>query len=267
VLGLPLSPLCYKDVLGRIRELIERNEPSHVITANLNYAMLSHEDSELREVNRRAAFLVADGMPLVWASRRCPRPIPERVAGSDLIYDIARIAADLGRGIFLLGGAEGIAATAAESLRARYPDLRDVASFTPPFRPTLTEEDTREILTRIHAARPAVLLVALSQPKGELWIASHLEEIGVPLCIQLGASFDFVAGRVSRAPRWIQLTGLEWMYRLALEPQRLFARYWSNGLFYASMMLRGPSAWRDDHPTSGDDPLREPSSQEGSDRP
>jgi N-acetylglucosaminyldiphosphoundecaprenol N-acetyl-beta-D-mannosaminyltransferase len=94
-----------------------------------------------------------------------------------------------------------------------------------------------------------------------------MEELGVPLCIQLGASFDFVAGRISRAPRWIQLTGLEWTYRLALEPQRLFARYWSNGLFYASMMLRGPSAWLDDHPTSGDDSLREPSSQEGSDRP
>jgi len=230
VWGLPLAPFTFEQALDRIDGLIAAGEPSFGITANLNYAMLSDADARLRELNDRAAFLLADGMPLVWWSRLGPRPLPERVAGSDLIYGLCERAARRGHRIYLLGAAPGVADEAAAKLAQKYPGLRIVGVECPPFR-QLTAAEEREQIDRIRAARPDILIVAFGQPKGELWIADRLEQLGVPVCLQVGATLDFVAGRVKRSPRWMQKTGLEWVYRMLQEPRRLVGRYLDNLLF------------------------------------
>lgn len=230
--GLPLVPWTRPETADRVMALVEANRPCYFITANVHYAMLTADDPRLRALNEGAAFLVADGAPLVWASRWLGTPLPERVAGSDLIHDLAARAAARGLRLFLLGGAPGIAEEAARRLGERYPGLVIAGTAAPPHRPLQAEELTR-LLDLIRTARPDLLLVAFGQPKGEFWIAEHLEALGVPVSVQIGATLDFVAGRVRRAPRWLQRVGLEWAYRMWLEPRRLAPRYARNAAFLA----------------------------------
>jgi N-acetylglucosaminyldiphosphoundecaprenol N-acetyl-beta-D-mannosaminyltransferase len=230
VWGLPLARMTRPEAADAVMKLIEAGRPSFFITANAHYAMLTAERPELRAINDRAAFVLADGAPMVWASRRGPTPLPERVAGSDLIYDLCERAARLGRGVYLLGGAEGIAIEAGRKLQTLYPGLRVVGTSCPP-PGSLVGEGCRRIIDEVRAARPDLLLVAFGQPKGELWINEHLDELGVPVCAQVGATLDFVAGRVRRAPLFFQKTGLEWAYRIYTDPARLAPRYAKNAAF------------------------------------
>ncbi len=236
-MGLPLAPLTMRGAVDAVNGLIARREPSYVITANLNYAMLSARDAALREVNRRAAFVLADGMPLVWSAGRAGTPLPGRVTGSDLIFELAAESAARGHRVFLLGGGDGVGATAAANLTARYPGLNVVGVEVPPFRERSAAEDAA-LVGRIRDARPDILLVAFSQPTGEKWIAANLDALGVPACVQVGASIDFAAGRVRRAPGWVQRFGMEWAFRCALEPRRLGGRYARNVGFLARQAFR-----------------------------
>jgi N-acetylglucosaminyldiphosphoundecaprenol N-acetyl-beta-D-mannosaminyltransferase len=232
-----LARLTLAETVAAVGKLIEAGQPSYFITAPTHYAMLTEQHPDLRSINARAAFIVADGAPLVWASRWTGAPLPERVAGSDLIYELSAAAARHGHRLFLLGGAEGIAAEAARRLCERYPGLQIAGHVCPPFRePTAAEE--ADLIEQIRAARPDILMVAYGQPKGERWIVRHYEQLGVPVCVQVGASLDFAAGRVRRAPRWMQKSGLEWAFRLGLEPRRLFLRYTRNAGFIATRVVR-----------------------------
>jgi len=238
VWGLPLARVTSAEMVDLVDRLIDRGEPSYFITANLHYAMLTARDSRLPVVNRRAAFLVADGMPLVWYSRLTNRPLPERVTGADNIYRLCERAAQLGWRVFLLGGLPEVARSAARCLGELYPGL-NVVGVESPMLDQLSEEEHAELIDRIRQSRPDLLFVAFGQPKGELWLAENVDALGVPACVQLGASFDFVAGTVRRAPRWMQRAGGEWLYRISREPSRMIPRYFRDGVF----MLQ--SIWRD----------------------
>jgi N-acetylglucosaminyldiphosphoundecaprenol N-acetyl-beta-D-mannosaminyltransferase len=236
VWGLHLKPFTMEDALARIDQLIDERRPTYFITANLHYAMLSSQDERLRKVNAGADFILADGMPLVWASRLMKTPLPERVAGSDLIWQLCERAARNGWRIFLLGGAEGIADEAARKLIEKHSGLAIAGIASPPFR-QLTPAEELGLLSQIRDSRPDLLFIAFGQPKGELWLAEHYEKLSVPVSVQIGASLDFVAGKVRRAPRWMQRIGLEWVYRLAQEPCRLLGRYLRNGVFLVKMLI------------------------------
>ncbi|MEZ6114158.1 MAG: WecB/TagA/CpsF family glycosyltransferase [Pirellulaceae bacterium] len=237
VWGVPFARVTLESTLSQIERLVAARRPSFFITANLNYAMLTAERPELRRLNEQAAFIVADGMPIVWRSRWSANPLPERVAGSELIYAISNLAATRGFRLFLLGGGPGVAEQTAERLVARYPGLQIVGTECPPFRP-LSDDEDEALCQRIRDARPDLLFVAFGQPKGELWLAERLERLQVPVSVQLGASFDFVAGQVDRAPRWIQRLGLEWLHRIGQDPRRLAPRYAKNIAFLAGCVAR-----------------------------
>jgi N-acetylglucosaminyldiphosphoundecaprenol N-acetyl-beta-D-mannosaminyltransferase len=235
--GLPLAPLTFAQTLDKVDMLIRDGRPSYFITANLHYAMLTARDASLGPLNAGAAFVLADGMPLVWASRWRMRQLPERVAGSDLVPALCARAAERGHRVFLLGGALGVADEAAARLRERYPALQ-IAGTAAPDLAAMTDEKQRQLFAGIRATRPQILFAAFGQPKGELWLAEHGAELGVPVTVQIGASLDFLASRVPRSPRWMQRVGLEWVYRLWREPRRLVGRYSSNGLFALRMLAR-----------------------------
>lgn len=232
VFGLPILPVTFEETLDEVDRLIAAREPNYFITANLHYAMLSHRDPRIAAVNRDAAFLVADGFPLLLAAKLRGQPLPQRVTGSDLIYALCERAAAKGHRVFFLGGAPGVADAAASELTSRYPGLIVAGVEVPPFR-TLDAEENARLCKRIADAGTDLLLVALGQPKGELWLWENREALQVPAAVQLGASFDFVAGRVKRAPRWIQRLNLEWAYRMFGEPKRLGPRYVQDALFLA----------------------------------
>jgi N-acetylglucosaminyldiphosphoundecaprenol N-acetyl-beta-D-mannosaminyltransferase len=237
IFGIPLAPLTMTETIKAICELIDLSVPAYVITANTHYAMLSEQHGDLRTINEGAALIVADGAPLVWASRYKGQPLPERVAGSDLIFELCSVAARHGIGVFLLGGAEGVAVAAAQRLCALYPGLRVVGTECP-FLEQLNEQEETALIARIRSAKPGILLVAFGQPKGERWIYRHLDELAVPVSVQVGASLDFAAGMIRRAPRWMQKAGLEWAFRVALEPRRLFWRYANDARFLARVFTR-----------------------------
>jgi N-acetylglucosaminyldiphosphoundecaprenol N-acetyl-beta-D-mannosaminyltransferase len=223
--------------LDKVDELIRAGRPSYFITANLHYAMLTARDSRLKPLNARAAFVLTDGMPLIWASHWRTRKLPERVAGSDLVPALCGRAAEQGHRVYLLGGAPGVAEEAARRLLERYPKLQIVGVAAPDLC-SMSEADIRDLIGKIRAAKPDLLFAAFGQPKGELWLAKNCEALGVPVTVQVGASLDFVAGRVPRSPRWMQRVGLEWVYRLWREPRRLLGRYTANGLFALRMLAR-----------------------------
>jgi N-acetylglucosaminyldiphosphoundecaprenol N-acetyl-beta-D-mannosaminyltransferase len=252
VWGVPLAPLTLAETVVAVDDLIELGRPAYFITANTHHVMWTEQDASLREFNKRAAFIVADGAPLVWASRWQGSPLPERVAGSDLIFELSASAARNGHRVYFLGGDIGVAEEAARRLSARYPGLQVVGTACPPFR-ELTAEERDALTSHIRSAGPDILFIALGTPKGEQWMARHLAELRVPVTVQVGASLDFAAGRVGRAPRWMQKAGLEWAFRLWLEPTRLFPRYARNAWFIARMVARdlGHAAGRRLVPGSG----------------
>ena len=234
--SVPFYPLRYGQVIDLVDQLIADGRPTYFITANLNYVMISHRIEALEGVSRRAAFVVADGITLVWASRWKGIPLPERVTGSDLIYGLCELAARRGYRVFLLGAGPSVAEEAARKLTALYPSLSIVGVESPPFR-TLDVEETEVLKSRIRETRPELLFVAFGQPKGDLWIAEHFASLGLPVSVQVGAAFDFVAGRVRRAPRWVQKIHMETPFRILQEPRRLAPRYIRNALFLARMIL------------------------------
>jgi N-acetylglucosaminyldiphosphoundecaprenol N-acetyl-beta-D-mannosaminyltransferase len=242
IFGLPLLPVTMEQALDEVDRLVQAKKPAYFITANLHYAMLSDRDERLAAVNEGAAFLLADGMPLVWWSKLRRQKLPERVAGSDLIYRLCERAAARGYRVFFLGGALGVADEAASKLCQRYPGLAIAGVESPPFKAPTPEENDR-LVARVQASGADILLVALGQPKGEIWLHENCQALGVPACVQLGASLDFVAGRIQRAPRFWQRVGLEWAYRMFREPRRLAPRYLRDALFLAKALGRDFYAW------------------------
>jgi N-acetylglucosaminyldiphosphoundecaprenol N-acetyl-beta-D-mannosaminyltransferase len=236
VWGLPLKPFSLGATIASIDQLVEKRRPIFFITANTHYAMLTREQPDLREINDRAEFLVADGAPLVWASRRQSVSLPERVAGSDLIYMLCELAARKGYRLFFAGSAPGIAEMAANQLAARYPGLHVAGTAAPRFR-DLSPADYGKLKAQIVEARTDILILAATMPMGERWLSTHVDDLGVPVSVNLGAALDFAAGRIRRAPRFLQNAGLEWAFRLLLEPRRLFSRYARNIWFLLKMTV------------------------------
>jgi N-acetylglucosaminyldiphosphoundecaprenol N-acetyl-beta-D-mannosaminyltransferase len=234
--GVPFSPLTRVAAAELVMKLVEAGRPSMFVTANTHYTMLTNHNPALGEVNSRAAFVLADGAPLVWASRLKRTPLPERVAGSDLILDLCELAAARNYRPFLLGGGPGVAEAAAKQLVDRFPGLQ-IAGTACPSNVGASANECEELIQQVSGARADMLFAALGQPKGELWLASHLERLGVPACVQIGASLDFIAGRVRRAPSWVQRIGMEWAYRMSLEPARLGPRYARNARFLAKQIM------------------------------
>jgi N-acetylglucosaminyldiphosphoundecaprenol N-acetyl-beta-D-mannosaminyltransferase len=241
ILGIPFDSVNVAGALERIDAMIASRVPHYIVTANVDFLVQAHRDVELRRILLEADLVLCDGTPLVWASRFLGNALPERVAGADLAPALLAHAAQRGHRIFLLGAAPGVAAEAADRIRAQFPTLEIAGHYAPRFAPLL-EMDHAEIIRQVRAAKPDILLVSFGCPKQEKWIAMHLRALGVPVAIGVGATIDFLAGRVRRAPAWMRRSGTEWLFRLALEPRRLFRRYCDDlllfGPIFAAQALR-----------------------------
>ncbi|MCC9656687.1 WecB/TagA/CpsF family glycosyltransferase [Rhodopirellula halodulae] len=236
VWDIPFDRLDMWQSVDAIDEMIAARAPQYVITANLNYCMLHHKMPELRPITQRAAMVLADGHPIVARSKFTDRPLPERVAGSELIVHLCSRASLRGYRVYFLGGEPGVAEKASARLKAMYPGLQIAGCESPPYR-TLSEAEQAEQYARIRDSKTDLLFVAFGQPKGEKWIAEHAAKIGVPVSIQLGASFDFLAGTAKRAPKLFQSVGMEWAYRMMSDPRRLVPRYASNIGYLCSALM------------------------------
>ncbi len=203
----------------------------YVVTPNVDHAVMYQHDSRLRAAYREAAMVVADGAPLVGVSRLLRKSLPERVAGSDLAPaliaagDAAAEAGSRRMRLFLLGAGPGVADRAAFKIGQRWSGVDPVGTYCPPLGFEKDDAENQRILEAISAARPDVVLVGLGAPKQELWTHRFHKQIDARVALCVGATIDFLAGEKSRAPRWMQMAGIEWAHRLATEPRRLAARY------------------------------------------
>lgn len=237
ILGVPFDKVTTTDTLRLISEMIDSRRPHYAATANVDFVVQALGDVELRRILTDADMVLCDGMPLVWASHFLGNALPERVAGSDLVPELLAEAERKGWRVFFLGSTDESLARAAENVRVKHPQLQLVGTYSPPFKPLL-EMDQDDILQRIRAARPDILLVAFGCPKQEKWINMQFRQAGVPFCMGVGATIDFLAGSVRRAPKWMQRSGLEWIFRLLQEPRRLFRRYFNDLWVFGHAILR-----------------------------
>ena len=237
VLGTPISVVDMKGTLNRIESMVASGKPHYIVTPNVDFVVQAREDQELHRILCDADLVICDGMPLVWASKWFGNPIPERVAGSDLATPLLELASRKKLKLFLLGAAETINEKAAETIRSRYPDIQLVGNYSPPYA-ALVDMDHEDINRRIKKAAPDILLVGFGCPKQEKWISMNYRNVGVPVSIGVGATVDFIAGKVSRAPVWMRQNGLEWLYRLYREPGRMWKRYVKDILVFLIAMIR-----------------------------
>ncbi len=217
LLGVRITPVGMAEALGKARGFIAEDHPHMIVTSDASGVVAARDDPELREIMDRADMVTPDGQGVVLAARLLNLPIQERVSGVDLVQRLCEVAAECGRAVFLLGAAEGVATQAAGKLRAAVPGLEIAGVQHGYFGP----DEEPGIIARIRDSHPAVLFVAFGIPKQEKWIHAHLGELGVPVCIGVGGSFDVIAGRLKRAPAWMRRCGLEWLFRVTQEPKRL----------------------------------------------
>jgi len=236
ILGVPLDVVTMDEALARIAAMVESGRPHYVVTPNVDFLVQARNNPELHRILCEADLVLCDGQPLVWASRWLGNPLPERVAGADLTPRLLEQAAQKGHRIYLLGATPESNDEACRRLLERYPDLQLVGHYAPPFSP-LEQMDHEATICRIRATEPDILLISFGCPKQEQWIARNYRALGVPVCLGLGATIDFLAGRVRRAPAWMQRSGLEWSYRLLQEPRRLFRRYWTDLRYFGLALL------------------------------
>ena len=226
VAGAPIHPCTFREVVSRILEHARRGgAPEFIVTPNAHHVVLLHESERFRRVYADAWLSVADGMSVVWAAKLLGTPVPEKVSGSDLFPAVCKAAAGSGIRVFLLGGRPGAAEQAARVLRERYTGLEIAGTLCPPMGFENDPAECERVNRAIREAAPHVLFVGLGAPKQEYWMYRNRAEVGVPVSIGVGGSFDFVAGITPRAPKRLRNAGLEWLYRLSREPRRLWKRY------------------------------------------
>ncbi len=242
LLGMPVHAVTFDVALELIIALARHERSAYVVTPNVDHVIRFHRRPDVRSLYQEADLVVADGLPLVWASRIVGRSLPERVAGSDLFPALCAKAADLGLSVFFLGGSPGSAQKCSEILGERHPKLRVAGTYCPPFGFEKDEDESERIVMAVRDAKPDLLFVGLGSPKQENWIVANRERCGAGLSIGVGISFSFVCGDVTRAPRWMQRIGLEWFHRLLQEPGRLWKRYLVEDTVFFWLVMR--EFWR-----------------------
>jgi N-acetylglucosaminyldiphosphoundecaprenol N-acetyl-beta-D-mannosaminyltransferase len=214
-----------------------QGKPAYVLTPNAQHIVLLEKERRLQEIYDRADLVIPDGVSLLIAARLYGRSLQQRIAGVDLFRALCGLASEAGLHVFLLGGRPGSADLAAINLKSDYPDLQ-CTTYCPPLGFEQNADDLQRTADAITAARPDILFAAFGAPKQEYWIYQHGLQLSVPVCIGVGGSFEIVGGVVPRAPMWAQNMGGEWLYRLCLEPRRMWRRYLIGNLEFAAIVLR-----------------------------
>ena len=230
LLGVRVDALSIEETVEAVRTMVRSGVPHQHVGVNAALLVESERDPELRDVINGCDLVNADGMSAVWAGRLFGRPLPERVAGVDLFQRLVEVAHRDESSVYFLGAADDVVEKVATVFSERHPGLRIAGYHNGYWR------DDAEVVDAVRSARPDYLFLAIPSPRKELWLNRNLDKLGVPFVMGVGGSFDVVAGKVRRAPRWVQTMGFEWAWRLGQEPRRMWRRYlFSNAAFLRSL--------------------------------
>jgi len=227
VLGVGISALNLDRATQAILEAARERRKGYVCVTGVHGVMESYDHPEIRAAHNRAMFCTPDGMPMVWVGRWAGHRAMRRVYGPDLMLRICQASAGQGIRHFFYGGANGVAAELSIKLQERFPGLIVAGTYEPPFRP-LNAEEQADLAAKVRAAKPDLFWVGLSTPKQEKFMTEYIDKLETTIMLGVGAAFDMHAGRLRQAPPWMQRSGLEWFFRLCMEPRRLWKRYFKN---------------------------------------
>jgi len=240
VLGCEIDRLDMPQTLAKIEELISDRGFAQHVAINAAKIVAMHDNSSLRDIIERCELVSADGQAVVWASRLLGDPLPTRVAGIDLMHELLALSERRGFRVFILGAKRDILEAAEARIRERHPNIQLVGTRDGYF----ADDEAGEVAEQVTQARPDILFVAMSSPRKEYWLGEYGRRTGVPFVMGVGGSVDVIAGLTRRAPRPMQIVGLEWLYRLAQEPRRLWRRYLVSNVKFGWLLVRGMLARR-----------------------
>ncbi len=232
----PVDVMSFSQALSAVEQLVEAGQGGYVFTPNIDHVVTADSHPAFAEAYQRANLSFADGMPIVWASRLLGTPLPERVAGSDLVGPLLQLAGQKKWRVAFFGGGPQVAEKAAAIASEKWGT--HVVSTAAPLVNVSDDAQVAAIASELAAARPQLILLALGAPKQELLIARIAEQVKPAVLLGIGASLDFIAGTVKRAPALMRKTGFEWLYRLAQEPRRLWRRYLVNDPKFVLILLK-----------------------------
>jgi N-acetylglucosaminyldiphosphoundecaprenol N-acetyl-beta-D-mannosaminyltransferase len=236
VLGVAVSPINMGLALEQITRAVANRQKGYICVTGVHGVSEAQTDPEFRRILNRAFLCTPDGMPLVWVGRWQGQTQMDRVYGPDLMLAVMAVSEKTGWRHFFFGGADGTAQLLRSKLLERFPKLQIAGVNEPPFRP-LNPDEQQKLREEIRAARPDIMWVGLSTPKQERFMAQYLEQLDVTLMFGVGAAFDFHAGKIRQAPKWMQRSGLEWCFRLGCEPRRLWKRYLKNNPLFVARIF------------------------------
>lgn len=220
-----INNMTMSETIDEIEKMLASNKKSYVVAINVDVVMKIEQDSYLKKIVDNADMVLVDGKPLVWISRLLGRPLKAKISGSDLVPLLCEEAAKKKYSIFIIGGRDGVALQAKKCLEEKMPAIRIVGTYAPPLGFENNEVELSKINEMISTEKPDILISCFGCPKQEKWIYENIEKYDAKVSICAGATVDFLAGNIKRAPRWMSEYGLEWFYRFLQEPKRMFRRY------------------------------------------
>jgi len=241
LLGLEIDPLRMDQAVQQILAWVHNRDAAchYVVTPNVDHVVLLQHHQGLRAAYDDAGLILADGAPVMWASKLLRKNLPERVPGSDLVPALfAAVTTNEPVSVYLLGAGTGVAERAAKEIETRWPAVHICGTYSPPPGFERDDAENERILDRIATARPDVLIVGLGAPKQELWVHAHRRQLSAAVALCVGATIDFLAGEKARAPQWMRSAGLEWLHRVITEPRRLAKRYARDAWIFPQIVAR-----------------------------
>lgn len=213
------------ETVHEIERMIHEKQKSYIVAINVDVVLKIEHDKYLKKITDDADMVLVDGQPLIWISKWHKRPVKAKISGSDLVPKMCEVAAEKGYTMFIIGGKDGIAEKAKKNLEKKLPGIKIIGTYAPPFGFEKDQKELDKINTMITAAHPDILVACFGCPKQEKWIYENYQKYDATVSICAGATVDFLAGNIDRAPKWMSDHGLEWFYRFTREPKRLFKRY------------------------------------------
>lgn len=238
ILGVQVSNITNEHLLESFSECIKQKQKTQVCITPVNSLLAAIKDPQVLSIYNASEYVLCDGTPIKWAAGFLNTPIVERITGLDLLPNVVKLCAQKDFTIFLLGASPGVAEKLREKMVALYPNCKVVGIYVPPYMKVFSEEENLKMIAAINAVAPDVLLVSLTAPKQDIWIAENLHRVNASIQIGIGGAFEVMAGLAKRAPKWMHAAGLEWFYRFIQEPKRLFRRYFIEAPLFIPLIIK-----------------------------
>ncbi len=238
LMNIMIDNLSMQEAIYFIALTIDKKEKILVVTPNVDHIVKLEENTRFQDAYKNAGLVLVDGTPIMWIAKWYGTPLKEKITGPRLTEKVFELASQKGFSVFILGAADGVAETAAHKMRKKYKGCNIVGTYSPQYGFEKDEQETNKIIQMINECKPDLLVAGMGSPKTEIFLNEHIQEFDIRVALSVGAAIDFMAGNIGRCPEWINRVGLEWLYRFAKEPKRMFKRYFIDDVKILNIALK-----------------------------